>query len=255
MELPGPGITWLVVLQTKIVRGKRPQVDDKQRSEASLSGPQRTEQWSLIGPVCLTRRKTLAVRDEIQMGAWKAACMFDDYTTVYHRVWDYGDFTPDRGGHKRTREGVRLNVTCTFCLRCAEIAPSRMHLCAGCALPIFYPNFFPNADEGDFARSYIVPEWVRSMGQFHPKRIASDVVGVIKKNLISFSMGSDLRLTVQSGIRLPRYLGEDKGGVNVAWDEMAKVLFQFSLRVGHVGVGRFRGEVGGEAPHQDQSNR
>ena len=29
--------------------------------------------WSLIGPVYLTRRKTLAVRDEIQMGAWKAA--------------------------------------------------------------------------------------------------------------------------------------------------------------------------------------
>ena len=60
--------------------------------------------WSLTGPVYLTRRKTLAVRDEIQMGAWKAAYMFDDYTIVYHRVWDYGDFTPDRGGHKRTRE-------------------------------------------------------------------------------------------------------------------------------------------------------
>ena len=34
--------------------------------------------WSLIGPVYLTRRKTLAVRDEIQMCAWKAAWMFDD---------------------------------------------------------------------------------------------------------------------------------------------------------------------------------
>ena len=66
------------------------------------------------------------------------------------------------------------------------------------------------------------------MGQFKPKRIASDVVGVIKRNLISYSMASDLRLTVQSGIRLPPYLGEDKGGVDVAWDEMAKVLFQFS---------------------------
>ena len=50
-----------------------------------------------------------------------------------------------------------------------------MHLCPGCALPVFYPNFIPNADEEDFARSYIVPEWVRSMGQFHPKRIASHV--------------------------------------------------------------------------------
>ena len=28
-------------------------------------------------------------RDEIHMGAWKAAYMFDDYTRVYHRVWDY----------------------------------------------------------------------------------------------------------------------------------------------------------------------
>ena len=66
-----------------------------------------------------------------------------------------------------------------------------MHLCPGCALPVFYPNIIPNADEEDFARSYIVPEWVRSMGQFSPKRIASDVVGVIKRNLISYSMGSE----------------------------------------------------------------
>ena len=29
--------------------------------------------WSLVGPVFLTRRKTLAVRNEIHMGAWKAA--------------------------------------------------------------------------------------------------------------------------------------------------------------------------------------
>ena len=87
--------------------------------------------WSLTGPVFLTRRKTLAVRDEIQMGAWKAACMFDDYTIVYHRAWDYGDFTSDRGSHKRTREGAKQNVTSTFCLRCAEITPSGMHLCAG----------------------------------------------------------------------------------------------------------------------------
>ena len=36
--------------------------------------------WSLIGLMHLTRRKTLAARDEIQMGAWKAAYMFDDYT-------------------------------------------------------------------------------------------------------------------------------------------------------------------------------
>ena len=122
--------------------------------------------WSLIGPVYLTRRKTLAVRDKIQMGAWKAACVFDDYTIVYHRVWDYGDFTPDRGNHSRTREGVRLNVT--FCLRCAELTPSGMHLCPGCALPVFYPNFIPNADEEDFVRSQIVPDWVRSMGQFSP---------------------------------------------------------------------------------------
>ena len=64
----------------------------------------------------------LADRDEIQMSAWKAAYMFDDYTIVYHRTWDYGDFTPDRGSHKRTREGNKLNVTTTFCLRCAEIA-------------------------------------------------------------------------------------------------------------------------------------
>ena len=41
-------------------------------------------------------------------------------------------------------------------------------------------------------------------------------------------MASDLRMTVQSGIRLPPYLGEDKGGVDAAWDELAKVLFQFS---------------------------
>ena len=184
--------------------------------------------WSLIGPVFLTRRKTLTVRDEIHMGAWKAAYMFDDYTIVYHRVWDYGDFTPVRGTHMRTREDVRLNVTSTFCLRCAEITPSGMHLCPGCALPVFYPNFIPNADEDDFARSRIVPDWVKSMGQFKPKRIASDVVGVIKRNLISYSMASDLRMTVQSGIRLPPYLGKDKGGVDAAWDELAKVLFQFS---------------------------
>ena len=60
--------------------------------------------WSLVGPVFLTRRKTLAVRNEIHMGAWKAAYMYDDYTIVYHRAWDYGDFTPVRGEHKRSRE-------------------------------------------------------------------------------------------------------------------------------------------------------
>ena len=103
-----------------------------------------------------------------------------------------------------------------------------MHLCPGCALPVFYPNFIPNADESDFERCRIVPEWVRSMGQFKPKRIPSEVVGVIKRNLISYSMVSDLRMMVQSGIRLPPYLGEDKGGVDTAWDELAKVLFQFS---------------------------
>ena len=162
------------------------------------------------------------------MGTWKAAYMFDDYTIVYHRVWEYGDFTPDRGNHRRTREGVRLSVTSTFCLRCAELTPSGMHLCPGCALPVFYPNFIPNADVEDFVRSQIVPDWVRSTGQFSPRRIASDVVGVIKRNLISYSMASDLRLTVQSGIRLPPYLGEDKGGVDAAWDELAKVLFQSS---------------------------
>ena len=56
--------------------------------------------WSLIGPVYLTRRKTLAVRDEVH---WKAAYMFDDFTIVYHRVWDYGDFTPVKKNHMRTR--------------------------------------------------------------------------------------------------------------------------------------------------------
>ena len=76
------------------------------------------------------------------------------------------------------------------------------------------------------------------------------MVGVIRRNLISYSMGSDLRLTVQSGIRLPPYLGEDKGGVDVAWDEMAKVLL---LRVGHLGLGRLRGEVGGQASDLDLS--
>ena len=69
---------------------------------------------------------------------------------------------------------------------------------------------------------------MRTMGQFKPRRIPSEVVGVIKRNLISYSMASDLRMTVQSGIRLPPYLGEDKGGVDAAWDELAKVLFQFS---------------------------
>ena len=173
--------------------------------------------WSLVGPVFLTRRKTLAVRNEIHMGAWKAAYMYDDYTIVYHRAWDYGDLTPDRGEHKRSREEVRLNVTTTFCLRCAEMTPNGMHLCPGCA-PVFYPNFIPNVDESDFERCRIVPEWVRSMRQFKPKRIPSEVVGVIKRNLISYSMASDLRMTVQSGIRLPPYyLGEDKGGVDTVW--------------------------------------
>ena len=41
-------------------------------------------------------------------------------------------------------------------------------------------------------------------------------------------MGSDLRMTAQSGIRLPPYHEKEKGSVNVAWHEMAKVLFQFS---------------------------
>ena len=62
---------------------------------------------------------------------------------------------------------------------------------------------------------------MRGMRQFNPKRIAADVVGVIKKNLISFSMGPDWRMTVQSGIRLPHYLEKEKGSVNVVWDEMA----------------------------------
>ena len=68
------------------------------------------------------------------------------------------------------------------------------------------------------------------------------MVGVIKRNLISYSMASDLRMTVQSGIRLPPYLGEDKGGVDTAWDELAKVLFQFFLCVGDFGLGCVRGE-------------
>ena len=67
--------------------------------------------WPLVGPVFLTRRKNL------HMGAWKAAYMFDDYTIVYHRAWDYGDQTPDRGEHKRSREEVRLNVTTARCVR------------------------------------------------------------------------------------------------------------------------------------------
>ena len=126
-------------------------------------------------------------------------------------------------------EGVRLNVT-TFCLRCAEITPSGMHLCPGCALPVFYPNFIPNADEEDFARSYIVPEWVRSMGQWtvqsQEDRFRS---GRGHQEELDF-LFDGIRPEVdgaQSGIRLPPYLGEDKGGVDVAWDEMAKVLFQF----------------------------
>ena len=188
----------------------------------------------------LTRRKTLAVRDEIHMGEWKAAYMYDDYTIVYHRAWDYGDFTPVRGEHRRSREEVRLNVTTTFCLRCAEMTPNGMHLCPGCALPVFYPNFIPNAEEKDFERCRIVPEWVRTMGQFKPKRIPTEVVGVIKRNLISYSMASDLRMTVQSGIRLPPYLGEDKGGVDAAWDELARVLFQFSYVLGRGSRHRMR---------------
>ena len=91
--------------------------------------------WSLVGPVFLTRRKSLAVRNEIHMGAWKAAYMFDDYTVVYHRAWDYGDFTPVRGEHKRSRAEVRLNVTSTFCLRCAEMTPNGMRL-----LPELHPQ-------------------------------------------------------------------------------------------------------------------
>ena len=165
----------------------------------------------VAGWTCVSARKSLAARNEIHMGAWKAAYMFDDYTIVYHRAWDYGDLTPDRGEHKWSREEVRLNVTTTFCLRCAEMTPNRMHLCPGCALPVFYPNFIPNADEDDFVGCPIIPNWVKSMRQFKPKRIASEVVGVIKRNLISYSMASDLRMTVQSGIRLPPYLGEDKG--------------------------------------------
>ena len=66
--------------------------------------------WSLVGPVFLTTRKTLAVRNEIHM-SWKAAYMYDDYTIVYHRAWDYGDLTPNNGEHKRSRDDVRLNVT------------------------------------------------------------------------------------------------------------------------------------------------
>ena len=104
------------------------------------------------------------------------------------------------------------------------MTPNGMHLCPGCALPVFYPNFIPNAEEKDFERCRIVPEWVRTMGQFKPKRIPTEVVGVIKRNLISYSMASDLRMTVQSGIRLPPYLGEDKGGVDAAWDELEGAL-------------------------------
>ena len=181
----------------------------------------------VVGWTCVPdKEKDPAVQNEIHMGAWKA--VFDDYTIVYHRAWDYGDLTPDRGEHRRSREEVRLNVTTTFCLRCAEMTLNGMHLCPGCALPVFYPNFIPNADENDFDRCGIVPDWVKSMRHFKPKRIPTEVVGVIKRNLISYSMASDLRMTVQSGIRLPPYLGEDKGGVDAAWDELAKVLFQFS---------------------------
>ena len=43
------------------------------------------------------------------MGEWKAAYMFDDYTIVCRRVWDYGDFAPDRGSHKQTREDARAS--------------------------------------------------------------------------------------------------------------------------------------------------
>ena len=65
-------------------RGTRDEVVQLQRDEAKwvLIMVDLRAHWSLTGPVFLTRRKTLAVGDEIQTGAWKAACMFDDYTIV-----------------------------------------------------------------------------------------------------------------------------------------------------------------------------
>ena len=57
--------------------------------------------WLLTGPVFLTRRKTLAVRDEIQMIAWKATYMYDDFTIVYHRTWDKSQ--TNAGGHQAER--------------------------------------------------------------------------------------------------------------------------------------------------------
>ena len=80
-------------------------------------------------------------------------------------------------------------MTTTFCL--FEVR--------GDDAKVFYPNFIPDADEDDFVGCPIIPNWVKSMRQFKPKRIASEVVGVIKRNLISYSMVSDLRMTVQSG--------------------------------------------------------
>ena len=93
------------------------------------------------------------------------------------------------------------------------MTPNGMHLCPGCAPPVFYPNFIPNADESDFERCHIVPEWVRSMRQFKPKRIPSEVVGVIKRR-------------------------------GRAGEGALPIL----LCVGDFGLGCVRGEVGGEAP-------
>ena len=189
--------------------------------------------WSKVAAVYLTRRKTLAVREEIQVGAWKAAYFHDEYTMLYHRTWDYADFAPGRGVHQRSnRDRIDLCVSTTLCLRRAEIVPCGMHLCTGCALPIFYPGFVPTPEGAGIRDSPLVPDWVKEMGQFAPRSMANDEVGVIKRTMISFSMSSDLRLTVQSGIRLPSYINPEEGGVRGAWDKMQEVLFRSHFIVG-----------------------
>ena len=65
------------------------------------------------------------------------------------------------------------------------------------------------------------------MRQFSPKRIAADEIH--QEELDLFLNGIRLE---DDGIRLPPYLEKEKGSVNVASDELAKVLFQFSYVLG-----------------------
>ena len=125
--------------------------------------------WSLTGPVYLTRRKTLAVRDEIQMGAWNAAYMFDDYTIVYHRVWDYGglESQADAGGYQaECKQHFLLEVRGDHAFWDALA----LWVCASDLLP----ELRSQCGRGRLRAQPHVPGSV-----FNPKRIASDVVGVL----------------------------------------------------------------------------